>query len=824
MSRLIRILTTVLILLFISACSDGNGTSTAPATADAGIPGNLIDTDPADNTVIESAAIGAGTGFTALLDGITAPTTVTYSLTDNAGGAFTIDPSSGVVTVAGLLDFESASSLLLAILATPSEGDPVEESFTFTISDNFSPTVVINFPSDNSVIVGDSTTVSGTATDPEGDAIDSIIVSSGDNDITATVDADGNWSAPNLPLGRGNNEITVTTTDANGEVSVTAINVTAQATVVSAPGSAIADGDRNRILVIDAGTGGINIVDENTGDITPFPVDFIGGTLPGSANADEFNALSGSGELDAANDRLFVVENTLAGDNLLQIDLTNDSVTRLPVRVETDIDQFAVDSANNQLLAIDPTAPAIIAVDLDNNSTTVVSNNTGIGSGPDLVTPTRIAIDNTNNQAIVYDEGIPGFLTVDPVTGDRALLSGLPAGITDPTLVRSIDVDETNNRLLVVTPTSVFTVDLDNGALAVLSGTDVVTPSDAITGNGPLLVDASAITVDGTRALVSDNNGAIIAIDLATGDRTIVGSNTPALLAAERYTNVIVDDATGNVFLYSLIPDSNNLIINDTANGSTSTVAINQSTIEIDTTQFIVDFSNNIAYFFTAYGDGIAALNLASGLLTIVSDNTNVGSGIEFQFPTALALDAANNRILYTDAYNYNPGVRAIDLSNGDRSIFFEDGLPWPTAIIVDAAQGRALVADDGKQTLVVIDLDSAEGTAFNALPNNDLNLDFAVVAVDSNSDIAYLLSPITRVLSSVNLITGEALVVSAIDDNGAESAGGNQIGNGLGFIIPIPIAIAWDEVGQRLFVADPAVNGIVTVEPNSGDRAINVN
>ncbi|MBN4078561.1 hypothetical protein JYT96_00980 [Gammaproteobacteria bacterium AH-315-C21] len=822
MSRLIRILTTVLILLFISACSDGNGTSTAPATADAGIPGNLIDTDPADNTVIESAAIGAGTGFTALLDGITAPTTVTYSLTDNAGGAFTIDPSSGVVTVAGLLDFETASSLILAILATPSEGDPVEESFTFTISDNFSPTVVINFPSDNSVIVGDSTTVSGTATDPEGDAIDSIIVSSGGNDITATVDADGNWSAQNLPLGRGNNEITVTTTDANGEVSVTTINVTAQATVISAPGSAIADGDRNRILVIDAGTGGINIVDENTGDITPFPVDFIGGTLPGSANADEFNALSGAGELDAANDRLFVVENTLAGDNLLQIDLTDDSVTRLPVRVETGIDQFAVDSANNQLLAIDPTAPAIIAVDLDNNSTTVVSNNTGIGAGPDLVTPTRIAIDNTNNQAVVYDEGIPGFLTVDPDTGDRALLSGLPAGITDPTLVRSIDVDETNNRLLVVTPTSVFTVDLDNGALAVLSGTDVVTPSDELFGNGPLLVDASAITVDGTRALVSDNNGAIIAIDLATGDRTIIGSNTPALLAAERYTNVIVDDATGNVFLYSLIPDSNNLIINDTANGSTSTVVINQSTIEIDTTQFIVDFSNNIAYFFTAYGDGIAALNLASGLLTIVSDNTNVGSGIEFQFPTALALDAANNRILYTDAYNYNPGVRAIDLSNGDRSIFFADGLPWPTAIIVDAAQGRALVADDGKQTLVVIDLDSAEGTVFNALPNDYLNVNFAVIAVDSNSDLAYLLSPITRVLSSVNLITGEALVVSAIDDNGAESAGGNQIGNGLGFIIPI--AIAWDEVGQRLFVADPAVNGIVTVEPNSGDRAINVN
>ncbi|MBL1292781.1 MAG: hypothetical protein COB61_002810 [Thiotrichales bacterium] len=711
--------------------------------------------------------------------------------------------------------------ILLFISACSSGGGNSAVSAGAIVNANLGPTVAINFPSDNSIIIGDSTTVSGTATDPEGDAINPVVISSGGNEIEAAVDADGNWSAPNLPLSIGDNTITVTATDANGEVSVTTINVTAQATIISVPGSAIADNDRNRILIIDAGTGGINIIDENTGEITPFPVDFIGGTLPGSADGALFNALSGSGELDAANNRLFVVENTLTGDNLLQIDLTDDSVIRLPIRVEPGIDQFAVDSANNRLLAIDPAAPAIIAIDLSDNSSSIVSNNTSVGTGPNLVAPTRIAIDNTNDRAIVYDEGIPGFLVINPNTGDRTLLAGLPAGITDPTLVRSIEVDQANDRLLVVTPTSIFTVDLTNGTLGVLSGDDVVTPSDAVIGGGPSLVDANAITVDGTRALVSDNNGAIIAIDLTTGDRTTVGSNAPALLAAERYTNVIVDDATGNVFLYSLEPGSNTLIINDTASDITSSVTIDQSTIEIDPTQFVVDFTNNIAYFFTSYRDGIAALNLASGSLIIVSDNSSVGSGIGFQLPTALALDAANNRILYTDAYYDNPSVRAVDLSNGERSVFFTDDIPWPTAIIVDAAQNRALVADDGNQTLVVIELDSANGTVFDARANDDLNLDFAIIAVDSDSNIAYLLSPITRVLSSVNLASGETQVISAIDDNGPEAIGGNQVGNGLGFIFPI--AIAWDEAAQRLLVADPAIKGIVTVEPNSGDRAISV-
>ena len=46
--------------------------------------------------------------------------TVTYSLSDNAGGRFTIDASTGVVTVAdgSLLNHEAATSHQITVLAT----------------------------------------------------------------------------------------------------------------------------------------------------------------------------------------------------------------------------------------------------------------------------------------------------------------------------------------------------------------------------------------------------------------------------------------------------------------------------------------------------------------------------------------------------------------------------------------------------------------------------------------------------------------------------------------------------------------------------------
>src|SRR5262249_5075763 len=66
-----------------------------------------IDTNAAANLVAENAANGTSVGITAA-SSAGAGTVLSYSLSDNAGGRFAINSSTGVVSVAngGLLDYE----------------------------------------------------------------------------------------------------------------------------------------------------------------------------------------------------------------------------------------------------------------------------------------------------------------------------------------------------------------------------------------------------------------------------------------------------------------------------------------------------------------------------------------------------------------------------------------------------------------------------------------------------------------------------------------------------------------------------------------------
>lgn len=94
------------------------------------------DGDPAANEVAEGAANGTLVGITAQAadpngDGFA------YSLADNAGGRFAIDPVTGVVTVAngGLLDFETQASWAITVRA--SDGTHFsDQTFTINLTDS----------------------------------------------------------------------------------------------------------------------------------------------------------------------------------------------------------------------------------------------------------------------------------------------------------------------------------------------------------------------------------------------------------------------------------------------------------------------------------------------------------------------------------------------------------------------------------------------------------------------------------------------------------------------------------------------------------------
>ncbi len=60
---------------------------------------------------------------------------ITYTLSGDAGGRFTIDAVSGLVSTAQALDFETAASHSITVRATDAGGAAVEESFTIAVND-----------------------------------------------------------------------------------------------------------------------------------------------------------------------------------------------------------------------------------------------------------------------------------------------------------------------------------------------------------------------------------------------------------------------------------------------------------------------------------------------------------------------------------------------------------------------------------------------------------------------------------------------------------------------------------------------------------------
>ena len=66
--------------------------------------------------------------------------TLTYSLTDDAGGRFAIDASTGVITVAGALDYETATSHQLTVRVTDPAGAFSEQVYIVSVEDhNYAP-------------------------------------------------------------------------------------------------------------------------------------------------------------------------------------------------------------------------------------------------------------------------------------------------------------------------------------------------------------------------------------------------------------------------------------------------------------------------------------------------------------------------------------------------------------------------------------------------------------------------------------------------------------------------------------------------------------
>jgi VCBS repeat-containing protein len=101
-----------------------------------------IDTNAATNAVNENAAVGTIVGLTAqATDADGDP--ITYSLVDDAGGKFAIDPNTGVVTVAGAINYETDGPSLNITVRATSADSTADKTFAIVINnlDEIAPTI-----------------------------------------------------------------------------------------------------------------------------------------------------------------------------------------------------------------------------------------------------------------------------------------------------------------------------------------------------------------------------------------------------------------------------------------------------------------------------------------------------------------------------------------------------------------------------------------------------------------------------------------------------------------------------------------------------------
>jgi len=194
------------------------------------------DTNTGTNTIAENATNGSTVGITAsATDGDGTNNTVTYSLTDNAGGRFTINANTGVVTVVdgSLLDYETATSYTITVQAGSSDGSIATQTFTIVVSNvNEAPTIVapvdfdVEFAENSTAVILDLE-----VEDPEENAINFVLAGADADLFTISDGAIVFNQSPDFEVPRDQGEsnvyeFTVEVSDATNPPETQAITIT----------------------------------------------------------------------------------------------------------------------------------------------------------------------------------------------------------------------------------------------------------------------------------------------------------------------------------------------------------------------------------------------------------------------------------------------------------------------------------------------------------------------------------------------------------------------------------------------------------------------
>ena len=684
--------------------SDGQGGTDTQALAVTVANVNEAPTDLAlsANTVAENAANGTVVGTVSGTDSDTGDTR-TYSLTDNAGGRFAINSSTGQITVANrsLLNYESVTSHNLTVRVTDSGGLTYDETFTINVTDvnEAAPRITSNGGGATALInIAENATAVTRVTASDADTRQTLaysIVGGADAakfTINSSTGALSFVSAPNYeaPTDSGGNnvyDVTVQVSDGSGGVDSQAISVTVTAvnerpTDLSLSANTVAEHAANGTVV-----GTVTGSDPDAGDTKSY-------SLTNTAGG-RFAINRTTGALTVANSTLLNYEAAtshavtvrvtdrggLTYDETFTINLTNvneaPSGTNATVTITEDT-AHVLTAANFGFSDVDA-GDALSAVRIDTLPTagTLTLSGTAVTAG----------------QVITTADLAAGQLVFTPAANANGTgYARVAFSVRDSTSL----YDPTPNTLTVnVTAVNDRPTDLSLSANTVAEHAANGTVVGTVTGSDPDAGDTKSYSLTNTA-------GGRFAINRTTGALTVANSTLLNYEAATSHAvTVRVTDRGGLTYDETFTINLTN--VNEAPSGTNATVTITEDTAHVLT-------AANFGFSDVDAGDALSAVRIdtlpTAGTLTLSGTAVTAGQVIT-------TADLAAGQLVFTPAANANgTGYARVAFSVRDSTSLYD---PTPNTLTVNVtavndrpvmtANSGSSVAEGGTDTITSAEL-----------------------------------------------------------------------------------------------------------------------
>ncbi|MEM7504315.1 MAG: cadherin domain-containing protein, partial [Pseudomonadota bacterium] len=590
----------------------------------------IADSDgAAGGAVSENASNGDTVGITAAASDTDGSDSVTYSLSDNAGGRFAIDANTGVVTVAdaSLLDFESATSHTIEVTATSTDGSTSTQSYTVAVSDHDEADVSAIADTDGgaggsvSENASNGDTVGITAAASDADGSDSVTYSLSDN-------AGGRFAID------GTTGV-VTVADASLLDHEAATSHTIEITATSTDGStstqsytvAVGDHDEADVSAIadnDGAAGGA--VSENASNGDTVSITATASDADGTDTVTYSLSDNGGGRF-AIDANTGVV--TVADASLLDFE----SATSHTIEVNATSTDGSTSTQSYSIAVGDHDEADVSAIaDSDGAAGGSVSENASNG---DTVGITAAASDADGSDSVTYSlsNNAGGRFAIDANTG---VVTVADASLLDHEAATSHTIEITATSTDGSTSTQSYAIavgdhdEADVSAIADSDGAAGGVVSENASNGDTVGITAAASDADGTDTVIyslTDNAGGRFAIDANTGVVTvgdaslldhetatshtieITATSTDGSTSTQSYAIAVGDHDEADV---SAIADSDGA-----AGGVVSENASNGDTVGITAAASDADGSDSVTYSLSDNAGGRFAIDGTTGVVTV---------------------------------------------------------------------------------------------------------------------------------------------------------------------------------------------------------------